>query len=66
MKAVRADNGHPMKGIMLMSFLQSLKVSVSHNRPRTINNNPFIESQFKTLKYHVTYPEAFASMDDAR
>ena len=65
LKAVHADNGHPMKGIMLMAFLQSLKVSVSHNRPRTINNNPFIESQFKTLKYHVTYPEAFASMDDA-
>ena len=66
LKAVHADNGHPMKGIMLMAFLQSLKVSVSHSRPRTSNDNPFIESLFKTLKYHVTYPAAFASVDDAR
>ena len=55
-----------MKGITLMALLQSLNVEVSHSRPRTSNDNPYIESFFRTLKYHVTYPGAFETLENAR
>jgi len=64
--AVHADNGHPMKGISLMAFFQQLEVKVSHNRPRTSNDNPYIESWFKTMKYKASYPHCFASIEHAR
>ncbi|MBV5319335.1 MAG: IS3 family transposase [Chlorobium phaeobacteroides] len=66
LKALHADNGHPMKGVSLMALLIDLKVAVSHSRPRTSNDNPYIESLFKTMKYHVTYPKAFETLEDAR
>ncbi|ACF47106.1 Integrase catalytic region [Prosthecochloris aestuarii DSM 271] len=66
LKALHADNGHPMKGDTLMALLQKLNVAVSHSRPRTSNDNSFIESLFKTMKYHVTYPNAFDTLEDAR
>jgi len=66
LKALHADNGGPMKGVTLMALLRDLKVEVSHNRPRTSNDNPFIESLFKTLKYQVTYPLQFKDIGHAR
>jgi putative transposase len=66
LKALHADNGHPMKGVTLMALLKDLKVASSHSRPRTSNDNPYIESLFKTMKYHVTYPKAFETLEDAR
>lgn len=66
LRALHADNGHPMKGITLMSLLRELMVEVSHNRPRVSNDNPFIESLFKTLKYRVNYPLRFRDIDHAR
>jgi transposase InsO family protein len=38
----------------------------SHSRPRTSNDNPFSEAQFKTLKYVPDFPERFGSLADAR
>jgi hypothetical protein len=55
-----------MKGITLMGLLQNFKVEVSHSRPRTSNDNPYIESLFGTMKYQVTYPSAFETLEDAR
>ena len=66
LKALHADNGHPMKGVSLMALLTDLKVDVSHSRPRTSNDNPYIESFFKTMKYHVTYPKAFDTLEETR
>jgi putative transposase len=66
LKALHADNGGPMKGITLMALLRELKVDVSHSRPRTSNDNPFIESLFKTMKYRVNYPGRFEDLSDAR
>ena len=65
LKALHADNGGPMKGITLMALLKELKVEVSHSRPRTSNDNPFIESLFKTMKYRVNYPERFEDLIEA-
>ncbi len=66
LKALHADNGGPMKGITLMALLRELKVDVSHSRPRTSNDNPFIESLFKTMKYRVNYPGRFEDLNEAR
>ena len=66
MRALHADNGHPMKGISLMALLRELNVEISHNRPRVSNDNPFIESLFKTLKYRVNYPLRFRDLNHAR
>jgi len=66
LKALHADNGGPMKGITLMALLKELKVDVSHSRPRTSNDNPFIESLFKTMKYRVNYPGRFEDLNEAR
>lgn len=63
---VHADNGHPMRGVTLAVFLESLNVTRSYSRPRCSNDNAFIESWHKTLKYTVGYPEYFISLDHAR
>jgi len=41
-------------------------VEKSHSRPRTSNDNPFIEAHFKTMKYCPYFPGSFGSIDEAR
>lgn len=65
-KIVHADNGHPMRGITLAVLLDILCVSRSYSRPRCSNDNAFIESLHKTLKYSVGYPKYFTSLEHAR
>ncbi len=38
----------------------------SHSRPHVSDDNPYSESQFKTLKYRPDYPERFGCAADAR
>lgn len=63
---VHADNGNPMRGVTLAVFLDSLQISRSYSRPRCSNDNAFIESWHKTLKYTVGYPSYFTGLDHAR
>lgn len=63
---IHADNGNAMRGMTLACFLDKLQISRSHSRPRCSNDNAFIESFFKTLKYTVGYPKMFTSLDHAR
>lgn len=63
---VHSDNGNPMKGISLLALFYDLGICNSYSRPRISNDNPFIESWFKTLKYDVSYPGKFESLTDAR
>ena len=63
---VHADRGAAMCSMRLSRFLTAQGVLRSHNRPRTSNDNPFSESSFKTLKYHLDYPGSFASLEEAR
>lgn len=65
-KIVHADNGNPMRGVTLAVFLDRLMVSRSYSRPRCSNDNAFIESWHKTLKYSVGYPKFFTSIEHAR
>jgi hypothetical protein len=46
-------------------LLATLGVTKSHSRPHVSNDNPFSESQFKTLKYRPDFPNRFASYDHA-
>ena len=43
-----------------------LFVDLGHSRPKTSNDNPYSESQFKTLKYRPAFPDRFDSIEHAR
>ncbi|MCH7612288.1 MAG: transposase [Candidatus Marinimicrobia bacterium] len=55
-----------MTSLTVHQLLDHLKVKKSLNRPRVSNDNPYSESQFKTLKYRPEFPERFGSIQDAR
>ena len=48
---LHADGGAAMTSKPLSSLLADLDVTRTHNRPRTSNDNPYSEAQFKTMKY---------------
>lgn len=64
--AVHADSGAAMRSTAIADLFAGLDVAQTHNRPRTSNDNPFSESEFKTMKYRPGYPGAFATIEDAR
>jgi len=63
---LHADRGGPMIAGDLAELLMGLGVRKSHSRPRVSNDNPYSESQFKTLKYRPDYPQRFESLTAAR
>lgn len=63
---IHADRGSPMISGTVAELLNELGVGKSHSRPRVSNDNPFIESHFKTLKYRPNYPDRFDSIRHAR
>nr|WP_095833363.1 IS3 family transposase [Brenneria goodwinii] len=64
---LHADNGGPMKSQTLKAKLEELNITGSHSRPRVSNDNPFVESLFRTLKYVPGWPSAgFTGLDEAR
>jgi len=63
---IHSDNGHPMKGSSLISFLQLHHIEMSFNRPGVSNDNPYVESLFRTVKYSRIYPDRFKSIEYAR
>ena len=63
---VHADRGSSMRSKTVALLLADLGVTKTHSRPYVSNDNPYSESQFKTMKYRPTYPERFGSIQDAR
>jgi putative transposase len=63
---VHADRGSAMKSKSVAQLLVDLGVDKTHSRPHVSNDNPYSESQFKTLKYCPGFPERFGSVEDAR
>jgi transposase InsO family protein len=60
------DNGAPMKCGTFLAALQWLGVAASFSRPGVSDDNPYSESNFRTLKYRPNYPDRpFASREDA-
>jgi putative transposase len=62
---VHADRGSPMVAKPVAFLLADLGVTKSHSRPHTSNDNPFSESQFRTMKYRPEFPDRFGCYEDA-
>ena len=63
---LHADRGSSMTSRTVSQLLADLGVLQSHSRPHQSNDNPYSESQFKTLKYSPTFPKRFANIAAAR
>jgi len=63
---LHSDRGPSMTSHTVAQLLAALGVVRSHSRPNVSNDNPFSESQFKTLKYRPEFPDRFGSQEDAR
>jgi putative transposase len=63
---VHADRGSSMKSKVVAQLLSDLGITKTHSRPHVSNDNPYSESQFKTMKYRPEYPSRFGSIQDAR
>jgi len=63
---LHADRGSSMASKPVAFLLADLGVTKSHSRPHVPNDNPFSESQFKTMKYRPDFPKTFASIEAAR
>jgi putative transposase len=63
---IHADNGASMASKPVAFLLADLGVTKSHSRPHTSNDNPYSESQFRTLKYRPDFPATFANLQQAR
>ena len=62
---IHSDRGSAMKSQNVSRLLAQLNINKSFGRPHVSNDNPFSESQFKTLKYHYSFPERFGCYEDA-
>ena len=63
---IHADRGSSMKSKAVAHMLSDLGVTKTHSRPHVSNDNPYSESQFKTLKYCPAFPDRFGSIQDSR
>ncbi len=63
---LHADRGSSMTSKPVALLLADLGVLKTHSRPQVSNDNPFSESQFKTMKYRPEFPDRFGSLEDSR
>jgi len=63
---IHSDRGSSMNSKLVADLLIELGVTKSLNRPHVSNDNPFSESQFKTLKDRPEFPDRFGCIEDAR
>jgi len=62
---IHSDRGPSMTSHGVANWLGSLGVTKSLSRPHVSNDNPFSESQFKTMKYQPEFPDRFGCYQDA-
>lgn len=62
---LHSDRGAPMTAKSTAQLLVDLGVTRSLSRPHVSDDNPFSESQFKTVKYQPDFPERFGCHEDA-
>ena len=63
---IHSDRGSPMIAKPVAHLLADLGVTKSHSRPHTSNDNPYIESHFRTFKYRPDFPKNFGCYEDAK
>ncbi|MFZ2259388.1 MAG: IS3 family transposase [Luteococcus japonicus] len=65
-RIVHSDGGPSMMSDELARVFRAMGITRSRNRPRVSNDNPHMESWFKTAKYHRDWPGYFTDLDAAR
>jgi putative transposase len=60
---IHSDRGPSMRSQTVAQLLATLGITKSHSRPHVSDDNPFSESQFKTLKYRPEFPDRFTSFE---
>ena len=63
---LHADRGSSMTSKAVALLLADLGVTKTHSRPHVSNDNPYSESQFKTMKYRPEFPARFGCLQDSR
>lgn len=66
MLTLHADRGAAMRSKSVAALLVDLDIAKSHSRPHVSDDNPYSESQFKTMKYRPDFPARFGCIEDAR
>ena len=63
---LHADRGSSMRSKTVALLLADLGVTKTHSRPYVSNDNPYSESQFKTMKYCPEFPSRFGGLEHGR
>ncbi len=63
---IHADGGSAMTAKSTLQLFTDLGVIKSRSRPHVSNDNPYSEAQFKTTKYHPSFPRFFANIEQGR
>jgi putative transposase len=63
---LHADRGRVMRSKPVAFLLADLGVTKTHSRPYVSDDNPYSESQFRTMKYRPEFPDRFGAIEDAR
>jgi putative transposase len=64
---LHGDNGATLKATTVLAMLTWLGIRASYSRPRVSDDNAFIESLFRTVKYRPEFPaKGFETVEHAR
>ena len=64
---LHSDNGAPMKSLTFKAKMDELGITSSYSRPRVSDDNPYVESLFRTVKYMPNWPtKVFETLDSSR
>jgi putative transposase len=63
---LHADRGTSMSSKPVAFLLADLGVTKTHSRPHVSDDNPYSESQFRTMKYRPEFPDRFGCIQDSR
>ncbi|WP_221937372.1 integrase core domain-containing protein [Gordonia rubripertincta] len=65
-RIIHSDNGSVMRSGRLARLCAAMDVTMSFSRPRVSNDNPYKESEFRTMKHRPSYPATFDDIHSAR
>lgn len=63
---IHADRGRVMTSKPVAFLMADLGVTKTHSRPYVSDDNPYSESQFRTMKYRPEFPDRFGCIEDSR
>src|ERR1700732_866138 len=63
---LHADRDTSMRSKSVAFLLADLGVTKTHSRPHVSDDNPYSESQFRTMKYRPEFPDRFGCIQDSR